>query len=69
MGNHSTPAAFHHDFGKGRARIASLFLPSTEIQLVLVIHLRQLLGSLIRVCTALRDSQIRCTREGQHHIN
>lgn len=50
--------------GRGHARTAAPYLPAKEIQLILVIHLRQQPGSLIRVCTALCDSQIRCTRQG-----
>lgn len=42
-------------------QVCSPFSSCAEIQLILVIHLRQVLGSLITVCTALRDCQIRRT--------
>ena len=55
--------------GKGHARMAAPFSPPPEIQFILVIHLRQVLGSLTRARTALKDSQTRGTREGQRGIN
>lgn len=67
-GKSQTPSCFSplpvRSSGRGHARTAAPYLPARESQLILVIHLRQEPGSLIRVCTALRDSHIRCTRKG-----